>query len=323
MNPSTTLEKDALCSSLAGHGEGAWRQILDSLGSSIHPVDRDATRVWFSFWPLKLSRVLQQSDDLERLIRDLELAGQYRLRDLLDSSVRFLFGSHYWADVKRAVLLHAESSPRFDDLDRQILEVAASLSRVQNTDHSTLVGITCVAFMALQQIGLSNFAARADQLAVPPLRKPSARRVLRSRQKKPRFPFLKTVGQKHKVVFDESDRKCRFKAIDGQDVSMAAGEDQRDYQSIDERRLEGPVPFQCRSGSCGTCWIGILHGRERLSEISRFENKRLKYFGYDFGNPVQETHPPIRLACQAKCHGDLSIVIPPWNGILNMRRADR
>ena len=104
---------------------------------------------------------------------------------------------------------------------------------------------------------------------------------------------------------------------------MAAGEDQRDYQSINERCLEGPVPFQCRSGSCGTCWIGILHGKEHLSEISKFENARLKYFGYDLGNPNQETHPPVRLACQAKCHGNLSIVIPPWNGILNMRRSDR
>ena len=81
MHKSTTgFEEDGLCSFLARFDERAWRQILDSLNPNIHPVDRDATRVWFSFWPLKLSCILQQSDDLEQMVRDLELAGQYRLR---------------------------------------------------------------------------------------------------------------------------------------------------------------------------------------------------------------------------------------------------
>ncbi len=46
----------------------------------------------------------------------------------------------------------------------------------------------------------------------------------------------------------------------------------------------------------------------------------MKYFGYDFGYSEQEPHPPIRLACQAKCLGNVSIAIAPWNGILNVRR---
>ena len=104
---------------------------------------------------------------------------------------------------------------------------------------------------------------------------------------------------------------------------MAAGKDERDYQSIDSRRIGGPIPFQCRVANCGTCWIGVLGGKEKLSEISKFEKERLKYFGYDFSNSEQETHPPIRLACQARCFGDLSIAIAPWNGILNVRRFSR
>jgi len=29
-----------------------------------------------------------------------------------------------------------------------------------------------------------------------------------------------------------------------------------------------------------------------------------------------ETHPPIRLACQAQAYSRVSIVIPPWNGVV-------
>jgi hypothetical protein len=60
-----------------------------------------------------------------------------------------------------------------------------------------------------------------------------------------------------------------------------------------------------------------------LSEISTFERERLEYFGYDFGRSQGETHPPIRLACQAKCFGDVSIAISPWNGVLNVRRFQK
>ncbi len=135
--------------------------------------------------------------------------------------------------------------------------------------------------------------------------------------------FLHTVDAKYTVIFNEQDKSARFPAIHGQDISMAAGKDQRDYQSIDPRRIEGPIPFQCRVGTCGTCWIGLLSGKEKLSAISKFEKERLKYFGYDFGSSEQETNPPIRLACQAKCLGGVSVAIAPWNGVLNVRRFQK
>ena len=104
--------------------------------------------------------------------------------------------------------------------------------------------------------------------------------------------FLHTVDARYKITFNEQDKSACFQAIHGQDLSMAAGKDERDYQSIDPRRIGGPIPFQCRVANCGTCWIGVLGGKEKLSEISPFEKERLKYFGYDFGNSEQETHPP-------------------------------
>jgi hypothetical protein len=38
----------------------------------------------------------------------------------------------------------------------------------------------------------------------------------------------------------------------------------------------------------------------------------MKVFGY---LESDDAKPLIRLACQAKAHGAVSIVIPPWNGI--------
>ena len=68
--------------------------------------------------------------------------------------------------------------------------------------------------------------------------------------------------------------------------------------------------------------MGVLGGTENLSPISDWEKDRLKYFGYDFGNSDSETHPPIRLSCQAQCLGDISVTVAPWNGVLNVQRFD-
>jgi hypothetical protein len=34
-----------------------------------------------------------------------------------------------------------------------------------------------------------------------------------------------------------------------------------------------------------------------------------------------EPTPIVRLACQARAHGAVSIVIPPWNGIIGSLRT--
>ena len=50
---------------------------------------------------------------------------------------------------------------------------------------------------------------------------------------------------------------------------MAAATDRRDYRSTDSRCIDGPIPIECRSGSCGSCWVGILWTRDvSLSLVS-------------------------------------------------------
>ncbi len=314
-------DKNISCDSL--HSEESWEKTLDALLPLIHPVDQDATRIWFAFWPLRLYHVLNQSEDLDQRVQTLEMEGRYWLKEQLDSSLRFLFAFQYWSPVKAAVRSFAESlTSRDDSLETQIREVAKTLASDLKVPESHLIGITAAAFMARQQIGRSALATASAEAAV---RRSSADRFLRAQVKKRGrlFGFLKTVNSKHAVVFDERNKECRFQAINGQDISMAAGMDRRDYQSADLRCSEGPIPFQCRTGTCGSCWIGVLRGKEKLSPVSEFEKTRLQYFGYDFGISKCESHPPIRLSCQAKCYGNVSIAIPPWNGVLNVLRSDR
>ena len=98
-----------------------------------------------------------------------------------------------------------------------------------------------------------------------------------------------------------------------QDMAWGAADDRtRNWREIDPRRPEGPIPVECRSASCGTCWVGILGGAEKLSDVAVREGKKIKEFGYI---DTTEPKPLIRLACQAKALGAVSIVIPPWNGV--------
>jgi ferredoxin len=98
-----------------------------------------------------------------------------------------------------------------------------------------------------------------------------------------------------------------------QDLAWGAADDQsRNWREVDPRRVEGPIPVECRSASCGTCWVGVLGGAEKLSDVAVREGKKIKEFGYI---DTTEPKPLIRLACQAQALGAVSIVIPPWNAV--------
>ena len=124
------------------------------------------------------------------------------------------------------------------------------------------------------------------------------------------------------MTWDERREGARFKAILGEDLASAAAKDPADYRAMDYRRPEGPLPVECRVGSCGYCWVGLVAGKDNLTEVSDYKRARLGYFGYDRASAEGDRNPPIRLACQARCQGDVTLVIPPWNGELN-RRHDR
>jgi ferredoxin len=314
MNAETPFE-----TFLNQHDEEAWSATVAALLRSVHEVDKAATQIWFVFYPLGLFYALQQAADTEQLARQLLMQGNYYLKDQIDSSHTFLFGHRYWPEVKKFVERSADSfdPSASNSLANQIVAVARDLATSLKVDQSLLVGITAVAFMTVRQAGLAAFKAARGEIAIDQKHaKRSPSQILKARAKDDSqglLGFLKTVDKKWTVTFDENDDLAKYKLNEAQDLAWGAADDHsRDWRAIDPRRVEGPIPVECRSASCGTCWVGILGGAEKLSDVAAREGKKIKEFGYiDTGEPK----PLIRLACQAQAHGAVSIVIPPWNGV--------
>ncbi|HEY0766220.1 MAG TPA: 2Fe-2S iron-sulfur cluster-binding protein [Pyrinomonadaceae bacterium] len=296
--------------------EEAWSATLTTLLRAIHEVDRNATQIWFAFYPLGLFQALEQSDDPETLAQRLLMQGKYYLKDQIDSSHTFLYGHRYWPEVKAAVQKHAHESDNRSLAD-QILSVAQQVAKAAKVDESLVIGITAVAFMTIRQAGLAAFEAAPGQVLID---KKHARKspgdVLRERavdDSQGFFSFLKTIDKKWTVTYDENDDRAKYRLNHVQDLAWGAADDRtRNWRELDPRRVEGPIPVECRSASCGTCWVGVLGGAEKLTEVAAREGKKIKEFGYI---DTSESKPLIRLACQAQALGAVSIVIPPWNGV--------
>ena len=300
------------------HNEEAWLSTITILLRSMHEVDKSATQIWFAFYPLRLFKALQTATDSEQLARQLLLQGQYYLKDQIDSSHTFLYGHRYWPQVKRGISDYAATwTPTNESLADQILKVANGVANEFKVDVTLVVGITAAGFMTVQQAGLEAFNSTTGEVLLDPKHaKKSPEQVLRERAKDDSqgfFGFLKTVDKKWTVTYDENDDAAKYKLNHTQDLAWGAADDRsRNWREIDPRRIEGPIPVECRSASCGTCWVGVLGGAEKLSDVAAREGKQIKRFGYIDTN---ETRPLIRLACQAQAHGAVSIVIPPWNGV--------
>jgi ferredoxin len=349
MSPKTAFE-----TYLDQQNEESWAAALATLLRSIHEVDRNATQIWFAFYPLSLFRALQDAEDRKILARQLLLQGDYELKDQIDSSHHFLYGHRFWPEVKRAVEHYANEgvgdrvtgvetsnqNPERDPSTRlssaqgvsqhptphtprpgstladQIVVVARRVAGELKKDEALLVGITAVAFMTVQQVGLEAFKAASGTIAIDKKHaKKSPEQILRERAKDDSqglLGFLKTVNRQWTVTWDENDDGAKYKLREGQDLAWGAADDHsRDWRAIDPRRIEGPIPVECRSASCGTCWVGVLGGAEKLSDVAAREGKKIKEFGYI---DTAEPKPLIRLACQAQSQGAVSVVIPPWNG---------
>lgn len=303
---------------LGQQNEEAWASALATLLRSIHEVDRTATQIWFGFYPLSLFGALKDADDRDQLVQQLLLQGDYELKDQIDTSHRFLYGHRFWPQISKAVAVHADSfaESAHTSLPDQILKVAHDVAKQSKIDESLLVGITAVGFMTVQQTSLEAFKSAPGTVRIDKKHaKKSPEQILRDRAKvdsQGLLGFLKTVNKQFTVTHDENDDQARYKLNEGQDLAWGAAEDRsRDWVAIDPRRMEGPIPVECRSASCGTCWVGVVGGAERLSDVGVREGKKIKEFGYI---DSVEPKPLIRLACQALAQGAVSVVIPPWNG---------
>ena len=310
---------------LKQHDAASWQRTIEALRPHIHEVDRDATEIWFHFFPLELAEAIAGSDDLAQLAITLRLEGNFNLADQVDSSHWFLYGHRYWPQVKTSIIERAESSGAPSSL-----ELPALVKEIAKDDSLTL-GIAAVGLMTLQQVGLAAFRAdrgpaKADHgpaKAGHYVQNKSPEQVIAARKKNDSqglAGIFRGIRSQYTVTFDERRRDARFTVINQQQLTTASANDRRDYSQELRGTVEGPIPAQCRTASCGTCWVGILGGNDHLSPVDAHEQKRMKEFGYiNTPNP----QPVIRLACQAIASGNVTLVIPPWNGFIGKRKGSR
>lgn len=311
-NESTSLEKY-----LNSFSEADWYSALNSLLPEIHDVDRNAVQIWFRFYPLEFHRYLQNAENRDEIVQKLALQGKFELKDQIDTSHRFLYGHRFWKTVKDEIERASSGFSGNGSLIDAIRDLGMGVSERAQSERSLVNGITLVGLMTLNQVGLEAFKAASGETEKPSgimAKSPAA--IVAERAKDDSqglLGFLKTVDKKFSVVYMDAGMNGRFEIINDEEIASASGRDQsRDWRARDERCWEGVVPVECRSASCGTCWVGVLGGREKLSEVRPRERRQMKVFGY---NQPDEAKPLLRLACQAKAHGNVTIVIPPWNGV--------
>ena len=280
-------------------------------------MDRDALRIWFATWPLLIPDLLKTGNDPEKRKLFFQMNGQFELNALADTSHRFLYGHRYWSAVKRAV---DPSS------DRELYSRILAASQKSGVASEFSLAMSAIAHMTLEQCGPEFLAQVQDTEVV----KVSADELQRRRAtaSKPSFmERLKGKSSSERVIFDEARDDGWFPILATQDITTAAELDKRAYHESDRRCYEGmgPIPVDCRSGSCGTCWVGILGGNENLDPVEEFERKRIEYFGYWDSGFVdsQMERPIIRLACQTKANASVTIAIPPWNGVFGRVRREK
>ena len=301
-----------------------WATAVETLAPEIHPIDLDATRIWCAFYPLALHLALAEAapDARPALERKLGLMGKWRLEEHIDTSHTFLYGHRYWPQTKRAILAIATEATFPAALPEIITQVADRVSRTSSVDRDQLIGISIAGLMTVRQCGIDKFERGSGVVQLPMhVEARSIRQVLRRRRlqrSQGLFGFLRGGKKRFRMTFDENAPDATFEVIAGQDIASGAQSDKRDYRATDSRCIpgEGPIPVECRAASCGTCWIGVLAGADRIAPIDPAdEGKRLNVFGYPPARSASGA-PLIRLACQARPDGDVTFVIPPWNGII-------
>ena len=159
---------NAFISYIEKHTESEWLAAVESLLPSIHEVDRNATQIWFRFYPLSLFRNLQEAEDLDKALHGFAILGNYALQTQIDSSHHFMYGHRFWKTVKAAIEAEATVFENSEiGLADEIKQLAAMAAEKLKVDASLVVGITAVGLMTLNQVGLELFNAASGGIEKP------------------------------------------------------------------------------------------------------------------------------------------------------------
>jgi ferredoxin len=313
---------DPFSNYLASFSESEWLAAIDELLPCVHEVDQNAVQIWFRFYPLSLHRYVNAAEDRDEMLHGLAMKGDFELKDQIDASHHFLYGHRFWKKTKCVIeKISDEYKAEETSLVETIRSVAMPVAKKVKVDRNLTNAIAAVGLMTLNQVGLDAFKATSGEIAAPTgVMKKSPDAIVAERAKDDSqglFGFLRTVDKKFSVNFSGAVDRGKFPIYSDEEIATASQKDHdQDWQARDERCWEGPVPIECTSASCGTCWVGVLGGQEKLAEVKPRERRAMKVFGY---NQPDDATPFIRLACQARAHGNVTIVIPPWNGVFGKK----
>ena len=302
--------------------EADWLAAVEELLPCIHEVDRNALQIWFRFYPLDLMRFIDAAEDRDEALRGFALQGDFELKDQVDTSHHFFYGHRYWKTVKAAIeaeaVVFTDQTPM---LVEEIKAIGMLVAEKLKIERQMVNAMVTIGLATLNQTGLEAFKAASGEVEKPTeIMSKSPNAVIAERAKDDSqglFGFLKTVDKKFSVKYSNGRLDGKFDIMNDQEIATASARDQsRDWKQQDERCWEGVVPVECLSASCGTCWVGVLGGEDKLSPVSPRETRSMSVFGY---NQPESEKPFLRLACQAKAFGNVSVVIPPWNGVFGKK----
>ncbi len=307
---------------LAEFTESDWNAAIASLLPCIHDVDKNAVQIWFRFYPLSLMRTIESAEDRDATLHGFAMQGDFELKNNIDTSHHFLYGHRYWPTVKAAI--EAEAAVFTDqthDLAEEVKQIGMLVAEKLKVERPLVNAIVAVGLATLNQVGLEAFkAAPGTVKTIVGIMAKSPDAVIAERAKDDSqglFGFLKTVNQRYTVTYDNLRNTSKFPIMNDQEIATASAKHMTGkFKEEDDRCWEGVVPVECLSASCGTCWVGVLGGQEKLTEVTPRERRAMKVFGYVDSD---EPKPFIRLACQAKASGNISIVIPPWNAVFGKK----
>lgn len=301
-------------------GKGEWFAAIEERLGSIHEVDRNAVQIWFRFFPIELKRWLDAAEDREKAAAGIVLRGDVSLSERISTSHYFLYGHRYWPTVKAVIDEVAEVETN-GGLREIINEIATKTAERSGVDRNLTIAISAVGAATLGQVGIEAFRNAPSTIVDPSgIMAMSPDKIVAERKKDDSqglLGFLRSIDRRYSVDLAAEKYSTRFPVVLEQELTQAAAKDSsQNWQSMDERCWEGPIPIECTSASCGTCWVGVLGGEEKMSDVTARERRAMKVFGYD----QPETDKPIlRLACQTKTDGNVSIVVPPWNAVFGKK----
>ena len=200
------------------------------------------------------------------------MQGDLELKDQIDTSHHFLIRPSILEDrktrSKKSRRLRYERS-KHRTTGRMIKsDIGMHVAEKLNVERQLVNAIAAVGLATLNQVGVEALKARIRRDRTGQMMSKSPDAIIAERAKR-RFAGHFRISQDHRqkilrLLFRHKFRRQIPRHARRRDRTASQKDRSQDWQEQDERCWEGPVPIECTSASCGTCWVGVLGGREKL-----------------------------------------------------------